>query len=134
MFCSECGNKLKKGDLFCTSCGNKIGEDNNVKTTPNVNQDQSDEVKTLGVLGLIFSILFMPLGLLLSIISLIKGKGYKNGFAIAGIIISAIKLIFYLIVVFLYMTLVFTISDRSATRTTRYDYDRTTSVYHGASF
>ena len=134
MFCSECGNKLKKGDIFCTNCGNKIGEDNNVGSTPNVNQNQSDDVKTLGVLGLIFSIIFMPLGLILSIVSLAKGKGYKNGFAIAGIIISAIKLVFYLIVVFLYMTLVFTISDRSTTRTPRYDYDRTTSVYHGATF
>ena len=54
-----------------------------------------DPGKTLGVVGFILAFVANLFGLIISIIALNKSKkaGYKNGLALAGIIISSIGLV-----------------------------------------
>ena len=53
----------------------------------------------LGIAGLIFAFVFAPLGLILSIVAKVQSNkaGAKNGLATAGIIISIIAIVFYVI-------------------------------------
>ncbi|MFE4465003.1 DUF4190 domain-containing protein [Oerskovia sp. NPDC056781] len=57
----------------------------------------TDPGKTLGIVGLVLSILGCTslIGLILSIVALSKSKkaGYKNGIALAGIIVGAVLLV-----------------------------------------
>jgi len=48
--------------------------------------------KNLGIAGLVLTFLVAPIGLILSIMALVKSKraGFKNGLAVAGIVLSAI--------------------------------------------
>ena len=59
--------------------------------------EQTDPGKTLGIAGLVLSIIGCTslIGLILSIVALNKSKkaGYKNGIALAGIIVGAILLV-----------------------------------------
>lgn len=58
--------------------------------------------KTLGIVGLVLAILqFNVISLVISIIGLVKSKkaGYSNGFAIGGIIISALSIIGFIILI-----------------------------------
>jgi hypothetical protein len=51
--------------------------------------------KTLGIVGLVLAFVANIVGLIVSIVALRKSKkaGFKNGFAVAGIIISLISII-----------------------------------------
>ncbi len=46
--------------------------------------------KTLGIIGLVLAFLVSPLGLVISIVALVKARknGVRNGFALAGIIVG----------------------------------------------
>ncbi len=57
--------------------------------------------KTLGIVGLVLAFVANIVGLIVSIIALRKSKkaGFKNGFALAGIIISIVSIIVGTIVV-----------------------------------
>lgn len=93
MYCENCGKKIKENDKFCPNCGNsikKIKEDN----------------KVISILGLIFSFFLPVIGIILSIISLIKVSKLKKenniknkylGLNIASLIIGSIFLIIYII-------------------------------------
>lgn len=108
MYCNNCGNANAEGK-FCDVCGAEISSEpvvvnpeNVIETTP-----ASDPGKVLGIVSMclsIFGIVCSPTmilsaaaiiaGLITGIIGKKKSKlaGYKNGFAIAGIIISAVGL------------------------------------------
>ncbi|MBE7699727.1 DUF4190 domain-containing protein [Oerskovia sp. Sa1BUA8] len=62
----------------------------------------TDPGKTLGIVGLVLSILGCTslIGLILSIVALSKSKkaGYKNGIALAGIIVGAVLLVTSIVV------------------------------------
>jgi len=64
--------------------------------------EQTDPGKTLGIVGLVLSIIGCTslIGLILSIVALNKSKkaGYKNGIALAGIIVGAIMLVVLIVV------------------------------------
>ena len=112
-FCTNCGARLEDKDKFCTSCGKPIEEGqvqtNNTQVVVN-NNSSNGPTNGLAIAGFVVSLvslcccgLFSIVGLILSIIGLVKAKDYNNngkGLAIAGVIISAISilfLIFYII-------------------------------------
>lgn len=107
MYCSYCGKKIDDGQKFCNSCGKQIQNevlDKNKK---------SNGIKVISILALIFSIVFYPVGLVLSIIGIVKCNKYKKEnnkkssyfvFNIAGLVISIIMIfmtIFFIIMLFL---------------------------------
>ena len=123
-FCTSCGTKLEDNVKFCTSCGKAVeGEESNNKPANNSqpvnnnvvvnnNQQQKNGLAIAGfVVSLVSTLLccgaFNLVGLILSIVGLVKAKDYNGngkGLAIAGIIISAICiLILVLYVIFLIM-------------------------------
>lgn len=89
-YCTNCGKKMDSDATFCVECGtfNK-GE---------YKYDFAGEEYTfnqLAVSGLILSFLIPPIGLIVSIIGLVRSKnlnGAGKGPAIAGIIISSITI------------------------------------------
>lgn len=40
MYCTECGNKIKEGDIFCTECGNKLTTEQHPSDIANDSQGQ----------------------------------------------------------------------------------------------
>jgi hypothetical protein len=57
--------------------------------------------KTLGIVGFVLAFVANIVGLIVSIIALSKSKkaGYKNGLALAGIIISSVSIVITIIVI-----------------------------------
>ena len=107
MFCQKCGKENKNGSKYCASCGEKLGENNVIQTN-------TDEPKVLSILSLVFSIILFPVGLILSIIGLVKCSKYKKEnnksskylvFNIAGLIISIFELFLITILVFVVIVL-----------------------------
>ena len=116
VFCTNCGKKIiDESTSFCPSCGTKIKRGNSVHeyyqrtNSSNVSNESNigsrfdryrEETKTkeesnndlFAILGFIFSLVFAPVGLILSIIGL-KSKGLKV-LSIIGIIISVISILF----------------------------------------
>ena len=70
--------------------------------TPGYSAPAQDPGKTMGIVGLVLSFLgcLSIVGLILSIIAFNKSKkaGYKNGVALAGIIVGAIMLVISIVV------------------------------------
>jgi len=118
-FCTNCGSELKEGQVFCTNCGKKDGEEVKNTTTNVSNNNVSNNVNNvneptngLAIAGFVTSLvstllccgMFNIVGLVLSIIGLIKAKDYNGkgkGLAIAGIVICAVVLVLSIIVGFM---------------------------------
>ncbi len=111
MYCSKCGAQNELNSKFCIQCGNSLNqvvdqEDKKVKS-----------IKTISVIAFIFSIILPPVGLVLSIIGLVKCNKYKKEtnknvsylpFNIVGIIVS-IFISFIIILIILVFASVFSI-------------------------
>ena len=121
-FCVHCGSNLEEGSNVCPNCGAKVEDvkEEVVETvvvsepagqsyTQQAQPVQKDPTNGLAIAGLIISLVSMilccgalsPISLILSIIGVEKKKkknGSGKGMAIAGIIISAITIVFALIV------------------------------------
>lgn len=117
MFCPSCGNKLEDNSKFCPSCGKKIEEKNSVQDNKIVSNNNVSTSKTNGfaVAGFIISLASMLLccgtlswlSLIFSIIGTVnanKENGNGKGLAIAGIVISAISLVLYIVLYILGVT------------------------------
>lgn len=121
-FCTNCGTKLEDNVKFCTSCGNEVNSEgvanNNsqpVNNTTNVVVNNSEQKQNgLAIAGFVVSLVstivccgsFNLIGLILSIIGLVKAKDYNGngkGMAIAGIVICAVVMVLSII---LYVVLV----------------------------
>ncbi len=92
-FCENCGKELKQSSTFCSECGTPITKD--VKTnqlTEKKNNGISVSGFVCALIGFITCGLTSLIGLVLSIIGLIKSKkqGKTDVLAILGIIISSI--------------------------------------------
>ncbi len=107
MFCQKCGKENKNSSKYCASCGEKLGENNVIQTN-------TDEPKVLSILSLVFSIILFPVGLILSIIGLVKCSKYKKEnnknskylpFNIAGLIVSIFELILITVLIFIVVVL-----------------------------
>ncbi len=100
-FCTNCGAAIESGDNHCKSCGAKVN--NQLETSMNNNQQLNSTSSTNGmaIAGFICAIIgFNIVGLILSIVGLSNAKktnGSNKGLAIAGIIISIVRMIIYVI-------------------------------------
>ena len=114
MFCPGCGNKIEENNKFCYKCGMKL--DNSLTYSENNTQNNDSNIKVydlrgtngFAIAGFVISLvsiffdcgLTSPISLILSIIGLSKikkGNEKGKGFAIAGIIISALTIGFIII-------------------------------------
>lgn len=107
-YCPYCGKELEKDVKFCASCGKAVNPDVTVAqptTTTNVIVNTQPESNGMAVAGFVVSLVslllccggFSWLSLIFSIVGAVKAKeknGKGKGLAIAGIIISAIALLF----------------------------------------
>lgn len=94
-YCVNCGAEISNNHSFCTRCGTGVDGKKSIYQTSE-NQSTKTETNVFSIIGLICSILIGGItGLVFSIIGLIKSKEINNGkeMAIAGIIISALKIV-----------------------------------------
>ena len=102
MFCKNCGKEINENAIICPNCG--VATDNYMKVSSPVGFDQKLNGLALagmicGIVGLIGGnyMFCIPLivGLILSIIGMVKVKEYKSGFgfALSGIILGAVGLV-----------------------------------------
>ncbi|MDE6597696.1 MAG: DUF4190 domain-containing protein [Clostridia bacterium] len=93
MFCKNCGKEINDNAVVCPHCGVQVAH-------VQVNNSNSNESNTIAIVGFVFAF-FMPLiGLICSCIGYkrAKNEGMNNkGLAIAGIVISAIAVGFYVL-------------------------------------
>lgn len=99
MFCPKCGTKLRKDIKFCPKCGASLNEEEKSNSTVN---KELNNLKDFSILALVLSLVFWPVGLVFSIIYLVKINKYNKNheektkfywFDIAGIIISVIEIL-----------------------------------------
>lgn len=113
MYCSKCGMQNDPNSKFCTKCGNSLESSVEV-----VDDKRLKSINTMSIVAFIFSFLIAPVGLILSIIGLVRCNKYKKEtnkkvnnsvFNIVGIIVSAFLtfIILILLVVFTSLYLVF---------------------------
>ena len=118
-FCPNCGAELIEESVFCTNCGKKDGEEvkEEVKTTTttvtnNVSNTAKEPTNGLAIAGFVTSLvstllccgMFNLVGLVLSIVGLIKAKDYNGkgkGLAIAGIVICAVVMVLSVVLGFI---------------------------------
>ena len=109
MFCKHCGHEVNDNAIICPNCG--VATDNYNKASNPSGNNSNQRFNGLALAGMICAIAGMIggnyifcipsiVGLVLSIIGLIKVKEYNSGygFALAGIIVGAISLFIWLIV------------------------------------
>lgn len=99
MFCKNCGKEINDGAVVCPNCG--VATDNMVKASAPVAAPA--QKNTMALVGFILALLgFNLIALILSIVGLTNCKkpeynGDGKGFAIAGIIISSIYIVVFII-------------------------------------
>lgn len=95
MFCRNCGSEISANASVCPYCG--VPTDNSAN---NYAPAQKQGTNTLAIVGFVFSFLITIVGLICSIIGLVKAKEYGGngkGLAIAGIIISVVTFVLTLV-------------------------------------
>ncbi len=100
MFCKKCGTKLSDDALFCEACGTSVAGSNE-KRVEIVQEKTVIVVKgnnPMATVGFIFAFFLPFLGLIFSIVGLVKSKGLDErgkGLAIAGMVISIVSMVFF---------------------------------------
>ncbi len=92
MYCRNCGQEINDNAVICPHCGVLVN-DTALQT--------KQETNSLALVGFILSFFTGLVGLILSCIGLSRSKrmnGDGRGFAIAGIIISALEMVVWLFV------------------------------------
>lgn len=87
-YCGECGQKLNEKENFCSDCGHNIKDSKTITNQNKTNQPS--------LIGFICSFFLTVTPIILCIVGLVQTKQSKEdgkGFAIAGLIISVIKII-----------------------------------------
>ena len=133
MFCTNCGKELTEGVTVCPYCGGHTddrdaqsaapsesaeapfgadaaedGAQQGSDASPDAQDAQKKPVNGIAVAGLILSVLFAPLGLVLSIIGLVRSKkmdGVGRKLGIAGIVISVLVIVCVIVFIVLYVVL-----------------------------
>lgn len=107
-FCTNCGKEISKEDKFCPSCGERTDESDVITISTDLPQantsgNGNDNDNGIAIAGFICAILgFNIIGIILSAIGISnanKNGGKNKGLAIAGVIISCIRLVIAIIVV-----------------------------------
>jgi hypothetical protein len=83
MFCRECGREMSNMAIACPNCGCAASNRHASASGEGVSQANI-------VLGYVLAVLFCPVGLILGIISTVKGNDSQKGHGIAAIVISLI--------------------------------------------
>lgn len=99
-FCSKCGKENKATSKYCEFCGNQLAEEKAEVVKTEVVSSEPTPNNGMAIAGFVLSFLVPLLGLIFSIIGLSKANslnGNKKGLAIAGIIISAVTIVFRII-------------------------------------
>ena len=100
-YCTNCHKLMDADATFCVECGNaNKGEykDDGVKSPYEFNHDRE---MMLPLMGFIFSFIIPLPGLVLSIIGLVYSTKHDNKgkkYAIAGIIIAACRMTFWIVI------------------------------------
>ena len=107
MFCKNCGKEVNDNAVICPNCG--VATDNYNKSAAPVEQKNN-----MALIGFILSFFVSIAGLIISIIAYKNAKkpeynGDGKGFALAGIIISAVSMGGALIGVIAYIGVLFSI-------------------------
>lgn len=109
MFCKHCGHEINDTAVICPNCG--VATDNMpLATNKATAQPENKKVNGLAIAGMVCAIVGMVggnyifcipsiVGLILSIVGMVKVKEYNSGygFALAGIIIGAVSLVIWLL-------------------------------------
>lgn len=111
MFCRHCGHEINDNAVICPNCG--VATDNYAAVAKPAATATDQKFNGLALAGMICAIVgiiggnyifCIPsiVGLILSIVGMVKVKEYKSGygFALAGIIVGAIGLLVWLILWF----------------------------------
>lgn len=106
-YCSNCGSQIPNGSNFCTSCGQPVngGSQYDSYQQPVQNNEGSNGY---AIAGLICSLFVGSItGLIFSSIGLNKSKstGQGKGLAIAGIVISVVRLVLLPLILVVYSQL-----------------------------
>ncbi|MDE7168050.1 MAG: DUF4190 domain-containing protein [Clostridia bacterium] len=107
MYCKHCGHEVNEKAIICPNCG--IATDNYTAVSkPAASQQKFNGFALAGMICAIVGIIggdyliCLPslVGVILSIVGMVKVKEYKSGFgfALAGIIVGAISLLIWSIV------------------------------------
>lgn len=119
--CPNCKQEVAEDDVFCIKCGKKIEskkqeekvvektvEKKNTSTTSSTSTTSKTGTNSLALVGFIVSLvstllccgLFNVISLVLSIVGMVQANDYNGngkGFALAGIIISAIPIAIWIL-------------------------------------
>ena len=109
MFCKTCGSEINDHAIICPKCGCST-QDDKVKTTNNASPEEKKKMNIFCLIGFIFSLfgdivfllsfVFAPLGFVFSLIGIIQANKKDQslkGLAIAGIILSAVPLLIWIL-------------------------------------
>lgn len=112
MYCKKCGAELEDGVLFCSKCGQKIDGETQEETihVDHTSGSSSSSYNGVCIAGFVLSFFFGLLGLIFSIVGLNSAKrsGQKGKeLAIAGIVISAVSIVGYVIYIILLVVAAF---------------------------
>lgn len=95
MYCKNCGKEINDNADYCVNCGTAV-------------RPIKQESNTLAIVGFIMSFFVSIAGLICSIVGYRKaanGEADGKGLALAGIIISAIRIAFELIIIIFYISM-----------------------------
>ena len=95
-YCSECGNEVRENEVFCSNCGNKSIIKSPIKKEKN---GLSIGGLVLSILGLLTCGLLTPISLIINIVNIVisKKKNNKDKLAMAGLIITIIQIVIFVV-------------------------------------
>ena len=108
MFCKNCGKEINDSAVVCPNCG--VATDNMLQATTAVTNGQPKSANGFAIAGLVLGLVglfggnyafLIPglVGLILSIVGMVKSKQYAApGLALAALIVSIITLLIWLII------------------------------------
>ena len=112
--CPNCGKSIDNNANFCVNCGTKQSKEGEIKeetitTVETTNNKPKVPVNGFSITGFVFAMVSLlccgltaPLGLIFSIVGIAKADKADStgkGLAIAGIIVSAILLILFILMI-----------------------------------
>ena len=121
-YCTNCGEKVEEYYNVCPRCGtplknnhfasddNQYRRSNSYSSTSDINEDKrkssegESSADTFAIVGFVLTFFIPIVGFILSILGM---KSTKNkGFAIAGVILNSVIVLFTVIVIYFYISII----------------------------